>query len=324
MRTRRSQSSSNPVSSQHAEAHHAQATLIHRPVLLHEVIEGLAIEPSDTVVDTTLGGAGHAREIAARLGPKGTLIGFDLDAEAIARAKDALKDASCTVHLVEANFRHIGKELGLLGITSVSKVLFDLGWSAYQLDAGRGFSFLRDEPLEMTYGISSLEEKKILTASTIVNEWAEESLADIIYGWGEERYSRRIARAIVAYREKKKIDTSRELAEVIKGAVAVGYRHGRIHPATRTFQALRIAVNDELGALKEGLEGAWRMLKSTGRIAVISFHSIEDRLVKQKFMEWEKAGEGLRITKKPLVAGREELEENPRARSAKVRIIQKI
>ena len=152
---------------------------------------------------------------------------------------------------------------------------------------------------------------------------SEESLADIIFGWGEERYSRRIAKRIVEERAKRKIQTARELADIVKSAVPPAYRHGRIHPATKTFQALRIAVNDELGALTEGLKAAWGSLAPGGRIAVISFHSIEDRLVKRQFVEWVEAGEGVRVTKKPVIAGAEELKENPRARSAKLRVIQK-
>lgn len=293
----------------------------HQPVLLHEAIEQLDIQPGDTIVDATLGGAGHARAIAEKLGEKGTLVGFDLDSDAIERARDALKNSRCRVHLVEANFRHTHEELMKLGVSHITKSLFDLGWSSYQLDSGRGFSFQRDEPLLMTYAKSG---ERILTASVVVNEWEEESLADIIFGWGEERYSRRIAHAIVAAREKKPIRTSGELAEIISASVPSKYRYGRIHPATRTFQALRIAVNDELGALKEGLESTWEMLAPKGRIAVISFHSIEDRLVKQLFALWEKSGSGVRITKKPITPSRAEIMENPRSRSAKLRVISKI
>ena len=292
----------------------------HRSVLLHEALELLAIQADDAVVDATLGGAGHAQAIAGMLGLHGILIGIDADHDAIVRAQERLADALPTVHLVEANFRDISAQLAKLEISEVDKILFDLGWSSFQLDAGRGFSLKSDEPLLMTYS----RDAGALTAQTIVNEWAEESIADVIFGWGEERYSRRIAKCIVERRATKPFTTARELAEAIYAAVPPRYRFGRIHPATRTFQALRIAVNDELGALAEGLRGGWRHISKGGRIAIISFHSIEDRVVKQTFKQWEEAGEGKRITRKPIVPSAEENAENPRARSAKLRVIQKI
>lgn len=319
MRTRRSQSSSNPVSSA-AFANASASRDGHQSVLLHESLEQLDIQPGDTVVDATLGGGGHARALSEALGSKGTLIGFDLDSDAIERAKDGLKDSRCRVHLVETNFRRMSEELMKLDVTQITKVLFDLGWSSYQLDSGRGFSFRSDESLRMTYS----KEGGGLIAEKIVNEWGEESLADIIYGWGEERFSRRIARAIVAAREKRPIKTSLELAEIVKGSVSPAYRRGRIHPATRTFQALRIAVNDELGALSEGLKAAWHLLEPGGKIAVVSFHSIEDRVVKQLFAEWEKSGVGKKTTKKPIAPTAEEIRANPRSRSAKLRVISKL
>jgi len=294
----------------------------HRTVLLHEAIEQLGIKSGDIVVDATLGGAGHATAIAESLGKGGMLIGMDLDQEAIGRAKIALeKFSKPKIHLATANFRNLSSELAKLGVTKIDKALFDLGWSGYQLEAGRGFSFLKDEPLLMTYSANPSEST--LTAAMIVNEWAEESIADIIFGWGEERYSRRIAKRIIESRAKSPIRTSLQLAEIIRGAVPPAYRHGRIHPATRTFQALRIAVNDELGALKEGLAGAWANLSQGGRIAVITFHSIEDREVKRLFVKWEKMGEGKRITRSPIRPSAEEIKANPRSRSAKLRVIEK-
>ena len=292
----------------------------HTSVLLHEAIELMELVPGDTVVDATLGGAGHARAIVERLGKAGTLIGFDLDHDAILRAREALAEVAPKTHLVEANFRHLRAELEKLGLTQITKALFDLGWSSYQLDAGRGFSLKSDEPLLMTYS----KDETALTAARIVNEWGEASLADVLYGWGEERYARRIAKSIVERRESKPFTTARELAEAISAAVPPRYRFGRIHPATRSFQALRIAVNDELGALLQGVKAAWEILAPGGRIAVITFHSIEDRLVKQTLKQWEEAGEGKRITRKPIVPSEEELAQNPRARSAKLRVIQKI
>ncbi|MBI5457176.1 16S rRNA (cytosine(1402)-N(4))-methyltransferase RsmH [Candidatus Kaiserbacteria bacterium] len=302
----------------------------HRSVLLHEAIEQLAIEPDDTVLDATLGGAGHALAIAQKLDKGGTLIGIDADHDAVVRAQEALAGVAPKVHLVEGNFRNLKAELDKLGVAYITKALFDLGWSSFQLDSGRGFSLKADEPLLMTYSsseggsASGGKDPGALTAAAIVNEWSEESIADVIFGWGEERYSRRIAKCIVERREKKPFTTARELAEAIYEAVPPRYRFGKIHPATRTFQALRIAVNDELGSLSQGLADGWQALSCGGRIAVITFHSIEDRLVKQTFKQWEEAGEGKRVTKKPIVAGETETSSNPRSRSAKLRVIQKV
>lgn len=307
MRTRQSSSSSDPVSS-------------HRSVLLHEVIENLVLKSDDVVVDATLGGAGHARAIAEHLGPKGTLIGVDEDSAALERGREALKNFPCTIHFVHGNFRDIATHLRKLNIIDISKIVFDLGWSAYQLDAGRGFSFLSHEPLAMTYAENPLGR---LTADTIVNTWEESSLADIIWGWGEEQYARRIAKAIVDHRRLKTFATARELADLIKEAVPPAYRFGRIHPATKTFQALRIAVNDELGAITEALDATWNVLRPGGRIAVITFHSIEDRLVKEWMKQKEIDGHDF-ISKKAIKPSETELEENPRARSAKLRVIEKI
>jgi 16S rRNA (cytosine1402-N4)-methyltransferase len=321
----------------------------HQPVLLHEVIDALEVQKDDVVVDATLGGAGHAVELVKGLGGNGLFIGFDADADAIERAQVRLTDdvergtwesslshvraeesetvqftgAFPKIHLVHGNFRNIVSELAALGVSSITKTLFDLGWSSHQLDSGlpgqgRGFSFKTDEPLDMRYGDSDL------TAAAIVNTWSEQTLADIIFGFGGERYSRRIARTIVERRARKPFAISRELAATIQEATPLGYRRGRIHPATRTFQALRIAVNDELSALSEGLAGAWSRTAVGGRIAVISFHSLEDRIVKRTFADWAKRGEGKLLAKKPIVPTREEERENPRSRSAKLRVIEKI
>lgn len=290
----------------------------HRTVLLHEAVDSLAIRESDIVVDATLGGAGHAREIVKLLGDKGMLIGFDADEEAIQRSKEALREARATVRLIHSNFRYLKTELEKIGVRHIDKMLLDLGWSGYQLTAGRGFSFLSDEPLSMAY-----DKNQALSAEVIVNEWKEESIADVVFGWGEERYSRRVARAIVEAREKSPIRTARELGEIVRAAVPPTARYGRTHPATKTFQALRIAVNDELGALEEALRAAWQLLETGGRIAVISFHSLEDRIVKHRFALLEEKGEGRRLTKKPLTPSDEEVSKNPRSRSAKLRVIEK-
>ncbi len=331
MRTRPIQNSSDPASS-HDNADPiavkqqvpstAKATEgTHRSVLLQEAIEVLEIVKDDTVLDATLGGAGHAVEIVKRLGEKGTFVGFDLDHDAIERTRVALDGSACRIELFEANFRTMASALPARNIAHIDKALFDLGWSSFQLQAGRGFSFNTDEPLEMTY---SKQAGAALNAATIVNSWKEHSIADVVFGWGEDHFSRQIARKIVEQREVKPFTTARELAECIREAVPSRFRYGKIHPATKTFQALRIAVNDELGSLTDGLHAAWSLLSEGGKIAVISFHSIEDRIVKRHFATLEKEGTGKRMTKKPLVASAEELAKNPRARSAKLRIIQKI
>jgi len=314
MRTRRLASSSAPVSSRQERQQ--------RAVLLHEAVGALEIAADDTVVDATLGGGEHAQLITERLGPDGTFIGFDLDPDAIARTREALEGRAPRIHLIEGNFRYLPDALAQHGIVHINKALYDLGWSGYQLQAGRGFSFLADEPLLMTYAKEITD--RTLTAAEIVNEWEENSISDIIFGWGEERYARSIARMIVERRKEHPWQSARTLGEAIKQGVPSAYAHARIHPATKTFQALRIAVNDEMGALQTGLRGAWRMLTPKGRIAVITFHSIEDRVVKRLFALWEKEDNGKRLTEKPIVPTRSEIITNPRARSAKLRVIEKI
>lgn len=294
----------------------------HRTVLLDESIEALAIRPDDIVLDGTLGGAGHAKSIAHKLGTKGVFIGIDADHAAIERAQEALKGSVAKVHLIEGNFRNVESHLGKHGITHITKALFDLGWSGFQLTSGRGFSFLQDEPLLMTYEDSP--KQGTLTAEIIVNTWKPESIADVIYGWGEERYSRQIARGIEDARKRAPITTSLQLAEIIRESVPGFYRTGKLHPATKTFQALRIAVNDEIGALKQGLSEAFKMLSPGGRLAVISFHSVEDREVKRMMLEWAANGSGERVTKSPLKPSQVEVRENPRSRSAKLRVITKL
>ena len=321
-RTRRSaSSSSDPVSStRHRGEPVSQQG--HVPVLLHEVLDVLALKPDDVVVDATLGGAGHTQEIAARLSEAGVVVGIDADAQAVARARVALESVAPRVTLVQANFRTMQAVLRDAGIPAVTKVLFDLGWSGYQLADKRGFSFLADEPLIMTY--ADEPEKGAVTADMIVNSWAEESIAQILEGWGDERYSRRIARAIVEARRRSPVKTAKELSDIVRRAVPRSYAFGKIHPATRTFQALRIAVNDEFGAIREGLSGAWRMLAPGGRLAVISFHSLEDREVKHLMRSWETSGEGKHVTRSPLTPSTDEVKRNPRARSAKLRCIEKL
>lgn len=327
MRTRRQYSSSDSASSHDAAASvalsAAPAGQKHIPVLLHETIELLAIKSDDVVVDATLGGGGHARDILKCLGGKGILVGIDADGEAVREAQETLKDdiKAKTAHFVKANFRTLSSVLTKLNIQTIDKALFDLGWSAAQLSRGRGFSFQTDEPLLMTYG--DMPEDRVVTAALAVNTWSEETLRDILIGFGEERYARRIARMLVLRRDRKPFETARELAEAVYQAVPPAYRHGKIHPATRTFQALRIAVNDEFGATQEGFRVAWSSLSKGGRIAFITFHSVEDRLVKNLMRERVRAGEGQLVVKRPVKVSREEIERNPRSRSAKLRVIER-
>lgn len=292
----------------------------HESVLLSEVMEGLAIAPSDIVVDATVGGAGHFTALMRALGADGVLVGIDEDTAAIERARESLtldkRAERPMVHLVTDNFRNLDRILTRLEIPAITKALFDLGWSGYQLSDGRGFSFQGDEPLLMTYG----NPEAHTTAAELVNTLGEAELADLIYAFGEERFARRIAKAIVMARKTKRITSTAELVSVIESAVPAPYRKGRIHPATKTFQALRIAVNDEFGAIKHGLSAAIGNLAHDGRIAVITFHSIEDRLVKTLLQDAERAGKGVVLTKKVITASREEVQRNPRARSAKLRL----
>jgi 16S rRNA (cytosine1402-N4)-methyltransferase len=320
MRTRRSaSSSSDPVSS---SPHGKQGFGVHHAVLLHEVLHWLDIQANDVILDATLGGGGHAQALVEKLGSDGTFVGVDADASAVERVREKLQGAKARVHLVNANFRDLAQNLREHNVPKLTKALFDLGWSGYQLTAGRGFSFLQDEPLIMTYAEKPTSDA--LTARVIVNTWKEESIADVLYGWGEERYSRRIARRIVEERAKKPIETSRQLADIVASAVPGAYKRGKLHPATRTFQALRIAVNDEFGALRAGLRAAWDALEEGGRIAVISFHSVEDREVKNLMREWEKEGVAQRLVKSPIVAQGDEMHANPRSRSAKLRVLEKL
>jgi 16S rRNA (cytosine1402-N4)-methyltransferase len=292
---------------------------MHVPVLLQHVIEGLNLPKGATVVDATVGGAGYTKALCDAVGPNGVVVGLDQDEGALAKAKEKLADVRCTLHLVHANFRDVDEALTTLGISEVDGIAFDLGLSSNQLEeSGRGFSFMRDEPLLMTF--REKQDAEHFTARDIVNSWKEDEIANVLIGYAEERNAKKIAKAIVEARRKNPIETTTQLVEVI--TEALGYKGGPIHPATRTFQALRIAVNDELGALDEGLAKGYAVLKKGGRMAVVSFHSLEDRKVKEFFKEKEKEG-SVRITKKPIPPDFDEVRRNPRSRSAKLRILQK-
>lgn len=285
---------------------------IHRTVLLNETIDGLNLKSESTVLDATFGGGGHSAEILKRF-PKAKIIALDQD-------KNVWEKNDDRISFHNENFSNLDK---VLANEKVNGIIFDLGLSSDQLEnSGRGFSFKQDEPLLMTMKENPGPED--VTAYDVVNNWDEKNLADIIYGYGEERYSRRIAKGIVEARKKAEIRTTFGLAKIISGSVPVAYRRGRLHFATRTFQAIRIAVNDELRVLQTGLEKGFDALKAGGRMAVISFHSLEDRIVKNFYKTKTKEQKAALINKKPITPGREELKNNIRARSAKLRILEKV
>lgn len=303
---------------------------VHKSVLLKESIEGLNLSPKDkkVVVDGTFGGGGHSIEILKNF-PNIHVIGIDQDKSAWDKAKDKFQNVKDRFTFVNGNFRNIKKIIEAQDIKKVDGILLDLGFSSDQIEnSGRGFSFLRDEPLLMT--MKDRPTKDDLTALDIVNTWGEESIADVIYGYGEERLARRIAKGIVEAREKKEIKTTFDLVEVIRNSIPSKYTKGKIHFATKTFQALRIAVNDELNTLEQGLRDGFEILNKGGRISVISFHSLEDRIVKNFFKNKAKPahtgekGEAILINKKVIIANDVEIKANKRSRSAKLRILEKI
>lgn len=294
---------------------------MHESVLLHETIDGLNLKGGSIVVDATLGGGGHSREICNRFGKSVAIIGIDLDSDALARSSKLLEEAGCNITVAEGSFRNAAEVVKGLGHEHVTALMIDLGVSSFQLGpSGRGFSFKYDEPLMMTLKKNPTPDD--ITAFDVVNTWKEKTLADIIYGFGEERYSRRIASAIVKARAQADIKTTFELVHIIGGAVPASYRHGKIHYATRTFQAIRIAVNQELQSLEEVIASLPAIMASGGRVAIISFHSLEDRIVKNQFRAFEEQGIARRINKRPIIASEEEVMHNPRSRSAKLRVIE--
>ena len=307
----------------------------HRPVLLDECMEGLAIRPGGIYLDGTLGRAGHSWEIVRRLNAGGRLIGLDRDETALEAARQRLAPYADRVTLVHSNFSRVAEVLDELGVPAVDGMLFDLGVSSPQLDdAQRGFSYMHDAPLDMR-----MDRTAGLTARTVVNEWPYEELRRILYEYGEERYAPAIARRIVAAREEAPIETTGQLVDLIKSAMPPQALREKQHPAKRSFQAIRIAVNDELGAVRQGMEAAIDHLNPGGRLVVITFHSLEDRIVKNVFQDAAKGctcppsfpvcvcGHKPKIkilTKKPIIATREEVEENPRSRSAKLRVAERV
>lgn len=296
---------------------------MHIPVLLDESVDGLAIRSGDILVDGTLGGGGHTFEIIKRFGSGVKIIGLDLDKDAIERTKSKVGDLSHDTIFRTIGFQDIDKVLEELNIIHVDRILLDLGISSFQLEvAGRGFSFMKDEPLLMTMKKNPTDED--LTARDIVNTWEEKNLADIIYGFGEEKYSRKIAKAIVEERAIKTIETTFDLVAIIEKVVGKAYKRLKIHPVTKTFQALRIATNSELSNLEVAIEKGFDKLSVGGRLAIISFHSLEDRIVKKSFVNLKQKGYANIITKKPIVPSADEIKSNPRSRSSKLRIIEKI
>jgi len=302
---------------------------VHKTVLLNETIDGLNLGPGSIVVDATFGGGGHSLEICKRY-PGVKIFALDQDKSTFAKAESKFKSSNCDISFININFKDIDK----VGVSEVDGIIFDLGLSSDQLtppvgESGRGFSFMRDEPLIMTMKDNPLPED--ITAEDVVNTWGEESLADIIYGYGEEKQARRIAKQIVESRKKQKIKTTFDLVRIIEEAIPAKFRKGhargrasKIHFATKTFQAIRIAVNDELGALSQGLSKGFELLKSGGRMSVISFHSLEDRVVKKFYKKLAEEKRAILINKKPIITPAEEIKNNPRSRSAKLRILSKI
>lgn len=306
----------------------------HVSVLLNETIEGLNIKEDGIYADGTMGGAGHSSEIAKRLSEKGRLIGIDQDLDAHKAARERLKEFK-NVTFVHDNFYNVKNILDELNIEGIDGIMMDLGVSSYQLDeAERGFSYMNDAPLDMR-----MDREREFSAYNVVNEYEEEELYKIIKDYGEERFAKKIARLIVKAREEKPIETTFELVDIIKGAIPAKLRREGPHPAKRTFQAIRIEVNAELSILNDAIEDSVSKLNKGGRIAIITFHSLEDRIVKQKFRALEnpctcpkefpicicgKEPSVKVITRKPIIPSEREIEENPRSRSAKLRVAEKL
>ncbi|WP_342525910.1 16S rRNA (cytosine(1402)-N(4))-methyltransferase RsmH [Chryseomicrobium sp. FSL W7-1435] len=307
----------------------------HTTVLLTETVDGLAIRPDGKYVDCTLGGAGHSEYLVKQLGPEGHLYCFDQDTTALENAKDKLAPYIDRVTFIHSNFRYLQEELLKVGVTEVDGLLYDLGVSSPQLDTPeRGFSYNHDAPLDMR-----MDQSSELTAYHVVNDWPYEKLVKIFFRYGEEKFSKQVAREIERARVQQPIETTFDLVDLIKRGIPAAARRTGGHPAKRIFQAIRIAVNDELGAAEDSLEEAMKLLKPNGRIAVITFHSLEDRLVKTMFKESASLPElppnlpmippelqpkFKLVTRKPILPSEQELAENNRSRSAKLRILEKI
>lgn len=307
----------------------------HKSVLLEETIENLNIKPNGIYVDGTLGGAGHSLEICKRLDKEGRLIGIDQDADAIRAASDRLKEYGDRVTIVRDNYRNFKSVLDELNLCLVDGILLDLGVSSYQLDnADRGFTYRVDAPLDMR-----MDNRQEKTAKDIVNEYSEQDLFRILKDYGEERYAKSIAYHIVKYRSNKMIETTEELNDIIRSSIPAKARNGQGHPSKQTFQAIRIELNDELGVLTDSIDGMIDSLAPGGRLCIITFHSLEDRIVKNAFRRNEnpcicppnfpvctcgRASKGKVITRKPITPKSVELAENSRSKSSKLRVFEKI
>jgi 16S rRNA (cytosine1402-N4)-methyltransferase len=289
----------------------------HQPVMAAEVLQHLAPMPGQMIVDGTLGAGGHSFGILPRLLPDGTLLGIDRDPAALLAARRRLTEFEPRVRFRQGNFRDLPAILRAEGLSGIDGLVLDLGMSSLHVDQPqRGFSFLHEGPLDMR-----MDQEQGATAEDLVNHASLDELARLFTEYGEERYAHRIASRILEARRRERITRTSELADIVKSAVPPQARYGRIHPATRVFQALRIAVNDELGALRDVLAALPDVLKPGARAVIISFHSLEDRLVKHAFLEGARAGTWTVLTKKPVTASDDEIERNPRARSAKLRAI---
>lgn len=307
----------------------------HKSVLLEETINALNIRPDGIYVDGTLGGGGHSLEICKRLSEKGRLIGIDQDAAAIEAASERLGEFKDKVTIIRSNYCEMREQLNSRGITSVDGILLDLGVSSYQLDASeRGFTYREDVPLDMR-----MDQRQTRTAKDIVNGYSEAELYGIIRDYGEDRFAKNIARHIVEARQEKPLETTGELVEAIKAAIPMKVRAVGGHPAKKTFQAIRIELNNELGVLRDTLDTMTDLLNDGGRLCIITFHSLEDRIVKNHFRTCEhpcicpkefpvcvcgRVPKGRVVTRKPILPGEKELEENSRSKSAKLRVFERI
>ncbi|MDD5155156.1 MAG: 16S rRNA (cytosine(1402)-N(4))-methyltransferase RsmH [Candidatus Omnitrophica bacterium] len=293
---------------------------LHNPVMLREVIDYLDLKPGKTIVDATAGLGGHALCILKNIMPAGRLICIDRDQESLELARENLKDFGSSCEFVHSNFVDIDTVLGSLKVTKIDGIVFDLGLSSFQLDnPQRGFSFQNEGPLDMR-----LDRNSYICAYDLVNNLNEEEISAMLWNFGQERWHNRIARFLVQERQKHPIATTRELSDIVVSAIPYKYRHYRIHPATRTFQAVRIAVNRELEILETALKKTIPLLNPSGRICVISFHSLEDRIVKLNFRQLAARGMLNIITPKPLVPGQDEVRDNPSSRSAKLRVAERL
>jgi 16S rRNA (cytosine1402-N4)-methyltransferase len=301
----------------------------HIPVLLNEVIEYLDPKPNENFIDATLGEGGHTAAILERNGPEGKVLGIDLDPQQIENSKWLIEKFGQRIILINDSYVNLKGVVKREDFKPINGILLDLGMSSAQLEeSGRGFSFLKDEPLDMRYDSenqkSKIKNQNELTAEKIVNEWSKDEIEKILKEYGEERFAKQIAKEVVKERRIKRIKSTFQLKEIIKKAVPLKFQHRKIRCATKTFQALRIAVNDELNNLKKVLPQALSVLSSEGRIVIISFHSLEDRIVKNFFRDKQKEGVIKILTKSPITTSEEEIKENPRSRSAKLRVAMKI